>query len=119
MNYAYPCIKTSWQWVPGDALDGLCLVQHHVVPLDAVEVLGVGDDELVRRDHHVERRRLRVVRVLARPELAQHFAVLRVAPVRNHLQPPTSGDQCIQLSCTKYILKFLHFDFLCFSIRGA
>ena len=45
---------------PGRALDGLGLVQDHVVPADALEVLDVLDDELVAGDHHVEGRVLRV-----------------------------------------------------------
>lgn len=39
---------------PGRALDGLCLVQDHVVPADALEVLDVLDDELVAGDDDVE-----------------------------------------------------------------
>ncbi len=55
------------------------------MPLDALEVLDVLDDELVGRDDDVERRVLRV-HVLLVPELAQNPPVLGVAPVRYNLK---------------------------------
>ena len=69
---------------PGRALDGLCLVQDHVVPADALEVLDVLDDELVAGDDDVERCFLRVDQLRV-PELTQHLPILCVTPVRHHL----------------------------------
>ena len=61
---------------PAGAFDGLRLVEHHALPVDAAEVLDVGDDQLVGRHHHVEAGLLRVqVRLL--PERPQHLAILR------------------------------------------
>ena len=56
------------------------------MPLDALEVLDVVDDELVARDDDVEGRVAPRVRLLLAPELTQHAPVLRVAPVRHHLR---------------------------------
>ena len=51
---------------PVTALDGLSLVQDHVLPLDALEVLGVSDHKLVAGDEDVERS------LTPREELLQH-----------------------------------------------
>lgn len=67
------------------ALDGLRFIEHHVLPIDPVEVLVVGHDQLVRSDHDVETRlgRVQIPRV---PKLAQYLPLLRVAPVRNDFE---------------------------------
>lgn len=54
------------------------------MPLDALEVFDVLNDQLVAGDHHVKRR-LFHVHVLLAPELAKDSAILRIAPVRHHL----------------------------------
>ena len=54
------------------------------MPLDALEVLDVLDDELVGGDDHVERGVLSV-HVLLVPELTQHLTILGVTPVGHHL----------------------------------
>ena len=55
------------------------------MPLNTLEVFDVLNDQLVASDDNVERRFLHV-HVLLTPELAQNLAILRVAPVRNHLR---------------------------------
>ena len=69
-----PACKTSTSQVaiirsPSGTLDGLCLVQNHVVPENAREVLDVLNHQLVAGDDDVKRRALAIggVRV---PELA-------------------------------------------------
>ena len=86
--------------LPWDRLDSLCLIQHHIVPLDSVEVLGILDDQLVRCHHYVEWGLLAVETLLRVPELSQHFAVLCVSPVWYHLQV---------VGYDWYIVKWLHF----------
>jgi len=54
------------------------------MPLDALEVFDVLDDQLVACDDDVKRRFFHV-HVLLAPELAKDPAILRVAPVWNHL----------------------------------
>ncbi len=92
---------------PGAALERLRLVQHQVVPLDALEVLDVLDDELVRSDHNVEGRLARV-HVFLVPELAQHLPVLCVAPVRHHL-PRAINTLPKRLFLTPCLLRHIHF----------
>lgn len=46
--------------LPAAALQGLGLIQNHVLPFDPLEVLDVLDHQLVAGDHHVERGILRV-----------------------------------------------------------
>jgi len=60
------------------------------MPLDALEVFDVLDDQLVACDDNVKRRFLHV-HVLLAPELAKDPAILRVAPVWNHLHVHTDG----------------------------
>lgn len=50
--------------LPGAALQCLGLIQDHVLPLDPLEILDVLHDQLVARDHHMERRVLGVERFL-------------------------------------------------------
>jgi len=59
------------------------------MPLNALEVSDVLNDELVACDDNVKRRFLHV-HVLLTPELAKDLAVLRVAPVWNHLGTVTT-----------------------------
>ena len=58
-----PLTHSHWS-SPGATLDGLRLVQDHVLPFDSLEVLDVLDDELIGRDDNVERGVLRVQVVL-------------------------------------------------------
>ncbi|KAI3479290.1 hypothetical protein L1887_58721 [Cichorium endivia] len=58
----------------------------NVLPLDALEVLFVRDDELIARDQDVERRIAVVRDLLAIPELAQHRAVLDIAQYGQSLE---------------------------------
>lgn len=50
--------------LPGAAFQSLSLIQNHVLPLDPLEVLHILDDQLVARNHHVERCILSVKRFL-------------------------------------------------------
>ncbi|KAH6603254.1 hypothetical protein Trco_008029 [Trichoderma cornu-damae] len=70
----------------GRALDGLGLVENHVLPSHLLEVGHVGDDELVRRDADVEGRVLAVRGVLPVPELPEHLSVAGAPPVREDLE---------------------------------
>ena len=54
------------------------------MPLDALEILDVLDDQLVAGDDHVEGGLLRVQALLV-PELPQDPPVLCVTPVRHYL----------------------------------
>ena len=71
--------------IPGTALDGLRLVQYHVVPLDTLKVLDVLDDQLVAGNQDVELTVYGVEEMLT-PELTQDASLLRVPPVRQHLR---------------------------------
>ncbi|TFA99797.1 hypothetical protein CCMA1212_008205 [Trichoderma ghanense] len=70
----------------GRALDGLGLVEDHVLPSHLLEVGHVGHDELVRGDADVEGRVLAVRGVLAVPKLPQHLSIAGAAPVGEDLE---------------------------------
>ena len=65
--------------------DGLGLVQDQVLPLDPVEILEISYDELIARDHNVERCTLRV-QVLLVPEVSENLPLRGRAPVRDYLK---------------------------------
>jgi hypothetical protein len=67
-------------------LDGLRLVQDHVLPLDALEVHRVRDDKVVAGNDDVETRVLveHHPAFLLDPELAKRLAFGDGPPVRNH-----------------------------------
>lgn len=55
--------------LPACALDCLSLVEDHVLPFNSIEILVVGDDELVARDDNVEGSFFRV-EILRVPKLS-------------------------------------------------
>lgn len=59
------------------------------MPLDTLEILDVLNDQLVAGDDNMERCLLHV-HVLLTPELTKDLAILRVAPVWNHLHRGTA-----------------------------
>jgi hypothetical protein len=61
--------------LPVGALEGLCLIQNQVLPLDTIEILEVCDNKLVTCDHNMKTCFF-CVQVFLVPELAQDFAFL-------------------------------------------
>ena len=70
--------------LPGAALDSLCLIQDHVMPLDTLEVFNVLDDKLVAGDEDVELT-VHCMKEMLTPELTQDTTLLGVTPVRQNL----------------------------------
>jgi hypothetical protein len=66
--------------LPAGALEGLCLIQNQVLPLDTIEILEVCDNKLVTRNHNMKTCFL-CVQVLLVPELTQNFAFLLVTTI--------------------------------------
>lgn len=58
------CFLLKIRLLPAAALQGLGLIQDHVLPFDPLEVFHVLDHQLVAGDHHVEGGVLRVQRFL-------------------------------------------------------
>ena len=75
MWHAFPCMHS-----PVATLDSLGLVQDHILPLDALEVLDVLYHKLVAGDEDMERSIL-VVQELLVPVLADDLALVRTSPV--------------------------------------
>lgn len=83
-----PAVETQRRLPPSTlrVLDRLSLIEHHVLPLDALEVLCVLHDDRVARHDHVERRVAVVGQVLLEPDLTQRRPVLHSAPIRQSAQ---------------------------------
>ena len=87
------------QHQPGAALDGLGLIQYHVLPMYALEILDILDDQLVTRDDHMERGFLGVQVPLV-PELTQHFAILCIAPIWDNLKD--NIEELTSVECSNF-----------------
>jgi hypothetical protein len=74
--------------LPVGALEGLCLIQNQVLPLDTIEVLEVCNNQLITCDHNVKTC-FPCVQVLLVPKLTQDPAFLLVKSV-----PIKSVSQC-------------------------
>jgi hypothetical protein len=72
--------NTKVNVLPAGALEGLCLIQNQVLPLDTIEILEVCDNKLVTCNHNMKTRFL-CVQVLLVPELTQDLAFLSVTTI--------------------------------------
>lgn len=89
--------------IPVDALDCLSLVQHHVVPLQAIEELEVLNHNLVTGDDYVETGFSRP-KVLSVEEFAKILSFFWIAPVWYDLMDCRKDkwmDGCYYLSESK------------------
>jgi hypothetical protein len=66
--------------LPVGALEGLCLIQNQVLPLDTIEILEISDNKLVTCDHNMKTCFL-CVQVLLVPKLTKNFAFLLVKAI--------------------------------------
>jgi len=70
----------------GRVLDILSLVENHILPFDALEVLLVLGDELVAGNQDVERGVLVIADLFLAPELSKGCSVFDITPVWEGLQ---------------------------------
>lgn len=49
------CLIFLLHKLPGATLECLCLIQHHILPFNPLEILHILDYKLITGDHHVER----------------------------------------------------------------
>ena len=65
----------------GRVLDILCLIENHILPLDALEVLLILGDELVVGNQDVEGSILVIADLFLAPELSKRCSVFDITPV--------------------------------------